>query len=92
MVGRIEEILTALDTAEVVQEMDLYQRLILLTHMMDENRSPARRFAKRDAGGIGQAEQRCPVGDFLPPKAGLLWLLDVVAIGSWYWYQVANRA
>ena len=42
--------------------------------------------------GIGQAEQRCPVGYFLPPKAGLLWLLDVVAIGSWYRYQVANRA
>ena len=28
----------------------LYQRLILLAHMMDENRSPARRLAKRDAG------------------------------------------
>ena len=42
--------------------------------------------------GIVRAEQRCPVGNFRPPKAGLLWLLDVVAIGSWYWYQVANRA
>jgi len=42
--------------------------------------------------GVVQAEQRCPVDDFLPPQAGFLWLLDVVAIGSWYRYYLANRA
>jgi hypothetical protein len=42
--------------------------------------------------GIVQAEQRCPVGDFLPPQAGFLWVLDVVVIGSWYRYHLANRA
>ena len=36
--------------------------------------------------------QRCPVGDFVPPKAGLVWLLDGVAIASWYRYHLADRA
>ncbi len=29
---------------------------------------------------------------FLLPEAGFLWVLDVVAIRSWYQYHLANRA
>ena len=42
--------------------------------------------------GIVRETQRSSAGKFGPPKSGFPRVLDVVAIGSWYQYQVANRA
>lgn len=47
---------------------------------------------RRAMWGMVRETQRSPAGKFDPPKAGFPRILDVVAIGSWYHYQVANRA
>jgi hypothetical protein len=62
---------------------------------MTENRVLARRIEPKDSGGnTGHRSRGATLssGGFLTPKAVFPRVLGIVAISSWYRYQVANCA
>ncbi len=90
--GSIRRLKMRPDAGKEHHVVQLYQRSLLLTHMMAQNRSPTRRVPKGDAGASAAGRNDVRRAIFGSPEAGFLRVLDVVAIALWYPHHGANRA